>query len=64
VLVGRAIQYCFGCNQTVDYYALVEAAWIAVNYHHYWKTQFDHQIHRKPRNKAIVAIARKLLIAS
>jgi transposase len=43
--------------------ALVEAAWIAVNYHPYWKAQFDRLIHRKPRNKAIVAIARKLLIA-
>lgn len=42
---------------------LVEAAWIAVNSHPYWKVQFDHLARRKPRNKAIVAIARKLLIA-
>jgi len=42
---------------------LVEAAWSAVNSHPYWKVQFDRLIRRKPRNKAIVAIARKLLIA-
>ena len=42
---------------------LVEAAWSAVNSHPYWQAQFDRLIQRQPRNKAVVAIARKLLIA-
>jgi hypothetical protein len=43
--------------------ALVEAAWVAVNMHPYWKAQFAHLTRRKPKNQAVVAIARKLLIA-
>ena len=42
---------------------LVEAAWVAVNSHPYWKAQFEHLERRKPMNQAIVAIARKLLVA-
>jgi transposase len=43
--------------------ALVEAAWIAVAYHAHWKTQFERLSARIGRQKAIVAIARKLLVA-
>ena len=42
---------------------LVESAWAAVNSHPYWKTQFARLERRKPKSKAIVAIARHLLIA-
>jgi transposase len=42
---------------------LVEAAWVAVNSHPYWKAQFERLERRKPKNQAIVAIARKLLVA-
>ncbi len=41
---------------------LVQAAWVAVNTHPYWKEQYQRLIRRKPANKAIVAIARKLLV--
>jgi transposase len=44
-------------------WALVEAAWSAVRYHPYWKTEFERLARRMPNNKAIVAIARKLLVA-
>jgi len=44
-------------------WALVEAAWIAVKHHPHWKNEFDRLSRRMPANKAIVAIARKLLIA-
>jgi transposase len=44
-------------------WALVEAAWAAVNNHPHWKNEFDRLARRMPENKAIVAIARKLLIA-
>ena len=43
--------------------ALVESAWVAVNTHPYWTTQFERLERRKPKNKAIVAMARHLLIA-
>ncbi|MGD0339927.1 MAG: IS110 family transposase [Bacteroidota bacterium] len=43
-------------------WALVEAAWSAVRYFPYWKSQFDRLTRRMPENKAIVAIARKLLV--
>src|SRR3954447_4546597 len=41
---------------------LVEAAWTAVTYHPYWKAQFARLRGRLGENKAIVAIARKLLV--
>ena len=44
-------------------WALVEAAWSAVRYHPYWKAEFERLARRMPDNKAIVAIARKLLVA-
>jgi transposase len=44
-------------------WALVEAAWSAVRYFPYWKTVFDRLARRMPENKAIVAVARKLLVA-
>ena len=52
-------------------WALVEAAWSAVRYicptagagHPYWKAEFERLARRMPENKAIVAIARKLLVA-
>jgi transposase len=43
-------------------WALVEAAWIAVEHHPYWKQEFQKLTHRMKSNKAIVAIARKLLV--
>jgi len=43
-------------------WVLVQAAWVAVNTHPHWKEQYQRLIRRKPTNKAIVAIARKLLV--
>jgi transposase len=42
---------------------LVEAAWSAVTAHPYWKAEFERLTRRKHPNQAIVAIARKLLVA-
>jgi transposase len=42
-------------------WALVEAAWSAVRWDPYWKAQFERLAKRRGENKAIVAIARKLL---
>jgi len=44
-------------------WALVEAAWRAVDSHPYWKEQYEHLTRRMEPNKAIVVIAHKLLIA-
>jgi transposase len=44
-------------------WALVEAAWIAVRYSAHWKAEFERLSRRLPANQAIVAIARKLLVA-
>jgi transposase len=41
---------------------LVEAAWVAVEQHPYWKEQFARLAARIGQQKAIVAIARKLLV--
>jgi transposase len=41
---------------------LVEAAWIAVECHPYWKAQYARLSARLGKQKAIVAIARKLLV--
>jgi transposase len=41
---------------------LIEAAWTAVRYDQHWKEQFEHLAYRIGRQKAIVAIARKLLV--
>jgi transposase len=41
---------------------LIEAAWIAVRYDPYWRQQFEQLEHRRGKHKAIVAIARKLLV--
>lgn len=41
---------------------LVQAAWVAVNTYPYWKEQYERLCQRKLTNKAIVAIARKLLV--
>lgn len=43
-------------------WALVEAAWIAVGSHPHWKQQFQKLTRRMKSSKAIVAIARKLLV--
>lgn len=43
--------------------AMVEAAWAAVEHSTYWRPVFDRLAHRLGRQKAIVAIARKLLVA-
>jgi transposase len=40
----------------------IEAAWIAVRYDQHWQEQFEHLAYRIGREKAIVAIARKLLV--
>lgn len=42
---------------------LVEAAWTAVETHPYWKAQFQRLLRHKHKNQAIVAIARRLLVA-
>ena len=42
--------------------ALVEAAWITIKNHPYWQAQFQRLEHKKGSKKAIVAIARKLLV--
>jgi transposase len=44
-------------------WTFVEAAWRAVDHHPFWKQQFESLSHRTKSNKAIVAIARKLLVA-
>jgi transposase len=43
-------------------WALVEAAWVAVDTHPHWKRQFQKLTRRMKSNQAIVAIARKLLV--
>jgi transposase len=42
---------------------MVEAAWVAVEHHPHWKAQFERLSRRLGKQKAIVAIARKLLVA-
>jgi transposase len=42
--------------------AMVEAAWAAVRTHPYWKDKFEALANRIGRQKAIVALARKLLV--
>jgi transposase len=42
---------------------MVEAAWVAVEHHPHWKAQFEQLSRRVGKQKAIVAIARKLLVA-
>lgn len=44
-------------------YVLVEAAWSAVEYHPFWKAEFARLARRMDENKAVVAIARRLLVA-
>ena len=44
-------------------WALVQAAWQAVRMSPYWRKQFEALERRMRRNQAIVAIARKLLVA-
>lgn len=41
---------------------LIEAAWVAVRYNSFWQAQFERLVVRKEPNKAIVAIARMLLV--
>jgi transposase len=41
---------------------MVEAAWVAVEHHPHWKAQFECLSARIGKQKAIVAIARKLLV--
>lgn len=41
---------------------MVEAAWVAVEHHAHWKAQFERLSRRIGKQKAIVAIARKLLV--
>jgi transposase len=42
---------------------MVEAAWVAVEHHPHWKAQFERLASRIGKQKAIVAVARKLLVA-
>lgn len=44
-------------------WALVEAAWRAVEHHPHWKNEYERLARRMDKNKAIVAIAHKLLFA-
>jgi transposase len=43
-------------------WTLVEAAWRAVEHHPFWKQEFQKLNHRMKSSKAIVAIARRLLV--
>jgi transposase len=43
-------------------WVLVEAAWVAVEHHPFWKQEFQKLTHRMKSNKAIVVIARRLLV--
>ena len=43
-------------------HTMIESAWIAIRYDQGWKAQFDRLAWRIGRKKAIVAIARKLLV--
>jgi transposase len=42
---------------------MVEAAWVAVEHHPHWKAQFERLTKRIGKQKAIVAVARKLLVS-
>ena len=42
---------------------LVEAAWAAVEHHPDWKAEFARLARRMDENKAVVAVARRLLVA-
>jgi transposase len=42
--------------------ALIEAAWITIRYDRHWQQQFERLAKRMSRHKAIVAIARKMLV--
>jgi transposase len=44
-------------------HVLIEAAWTAVQHHPYWKREFERLTARMVKGKAIVTIARKLLVA-
>lgn len=44
-------------------HVLVEAAWAAVEHHPHWKAEFARLVRRMDENKAVVAIARRLLVA-
>lgn len=44
-------------------HVLVEAAWAAVEHHPYWKAEFARLTRRMDENKAVVAVARRLLVA-
>jgi hypothetical protein len=41
---------------------MIQAAWVAVERHPFWRARFEGLAHRVGRCKAIVAIARKLLV--
>jgi transposase len=43
-------------------WALIEAGWVAVRTSRRWKDIFDELAHRRGRKKAIVAVARRLLV--
>ena len=44
-------------------HVLIEAAWTAVQHHPYWKREFERLTARMAKGKAIVTVARKLLVA-
>jgi len=41
---------------------MIEAAWVAVRFHPFWQAKFERLADRIGKQKAIVAIARKLLV--
>lgn len=45
-------------------WAAVQAAWAAVRSDPYWKVQYERLLRVKPANKAVVAIARRLLVSA
>jgi transposase len=44
-------------------YVMIEGAWTAVEHHPYWKAEFARLARRMDENKAVVAVARRLLVA-
>lgn len=44
-------------------HVLVEAAWVAVSKSEHWRAEFERLCRRKPKGVAIIAVARRLLVA-
>ena len=61
---GKRLPACSKIAGTANPEYSIEAAWAAVNFKHpYWEAEFKRLCQRKLPNKAIGAIARRLLVA-